>query len=67
MQRAEVLESVVQSGCAEQEMQMLYRHLVQLEETLVAERDNVIQLHERRAYLSSQIKDAKVSINPFPL
>ncbi|KDR21188.1 hypothetical protein L798_03594 [Zootermopsis nevadensis] len=61
-QRAEVLESVVQSGYAEQEMQMLYRHLVQLEETLVAERDNVIQLHERRAYLSSQIKDAKCNL-----
>jgi hypothetical protein len=67
VQRAEELVSVVQTDCAEKEMQVVYRRMVQLEETLAAERDNVVQLHEIRAQLSAQIKDIKVSMNPFPL
>jgi hypothetical protein len=67
------VQRAVQCGCADssghavQEMQVLNRRLVQLEETLAAERDSVVQLHESRAQLSAQIKDIKVSMNPFPL
>jgi hypothetical protein len=69
MQTAEEM----QSGCkcsrgqAIQEMRVLNKRLVQLEDMLAAERDNVVQLHESRALLSTQIQAIKVSTHPFSL
>jgi phage gp37-like protein len=63
----------IQPGCrcskgqAIQEMQMLNRRLVQLEEMLAAERNNVMHLHESRALLSAQIHATKVSTHYFSL
>jgi hypothetical protein len=63
----------IQSGCrcrkgrAIQEMQVLNRRLVQLEEELAAERNNVMHLHESRALLSAQIRATKVSTHSFSL
>jgi len=70
MQTAEELLSVLQSSYAHssgQEMQVLNRRLVQLEETLAAERDNVLQLHKNGALLYAQIKNIKVSTDPSSL